>query len=41
MYNYTDGLDDFVETFEQRVLEQEQILDGRYELAPRYTRRFH
>ena len=33
MYNYTDGLDDFVETFEQRVLEQEQILDGRYELA--------
>ncbi|PXX89551.1 hypothetical protein DIT71_13550 [Marinobacter vulgaris] len=33
MYNYTDGLDDFVETFEQRVLEQEQILAGRYELA--------
>lgn len=33
MYNYTDGFEDFVETFEQRVLEQEQILEGRYELA--------
>eukprot|EP00163_Fabomonas_tropica_P027434 TRINITY_DN5284_c0_g3_i1.p1 TRINITY_DN5284_c0_g3~~TRINITY_DN5284_c0_g3_i1.p1 ORF type:complete len:362 (+),score=28.15 TRINITY_DN5284_c0_g3_i1:168-1253(+) len=33
MYNYTDGFDDFVETFEQRVLEHEQILAGRYELA--------
>ena len=33
MYNYSDGFDDFVETFEQRVLEQEQILNGRYELA--------
>ncbi|MCM0612978.1 hypothetical protein KFJ24_10895 [Marinobacter sediminum] len=33
MYNYTNGLEDFVETFEQRVLEQEQVLQDRFELA--------
>lgn len=33
MYNHTNGLEDFVETFQQRVLEQEQILHGRFELA--------
>lgn len=32
LYNYTNGFEDFVETFEQRLLEQEQILEGRYEL---------
>jgi len=32
LYNQTDGFDDFIETFEQRVLEQEDILAGRYEL---------
>ncbi|CAH7155975.1 conserved exported hypothetical protein [Vibrio chagasii] len=31
-YNYTDGFEDFVETFEQRLLEQDRILEGRYEL---------
>lgn len=31
-YNYTDGFEDFVETFEQRLLEQDHILEGRYEL---------
>lgn len=32
LYNYSDGFEDFVETFEQRLLEHEGILDGRYEL---------
>lgn len=32
LYNYTDGFDDFVETFEQRLREQEGILEGRFEL---------
>lgn len=32
LYNYTNGFEDFVETFEQRLWEQEQILEGRYEL---------
>ncbi len=32
MYNYTNGLEDFAETFEQRLQEQEQLLNGRYEL---------
>ena len=27
-YNYTDGFEDFVETFEQRLLEQDHILEG-------------
>jgi hypothetical protein len=31
-YNYTNGFEDFVETFEQRLREQEGILAGRYEL---------
>ena len=31
-YNYTDGFEDFVETFEQRLLEQEGLLEGRFEL---------
>jgi hypothetical protein len=32
MYNYTSGFEDFVETFEQRLSEQENLLEGRYEL---------
>ncbi len=32
MYNYTAGFEDFIETFEQRLQEQEGILLGRYEL---------
>ena len=32
LYNYSDGFEDFVETFEQRVLDQEEILEGRFEL---------
>ena len=32
LYNYSDGLEDFVETFEQRFLEQEELLAGRFEL---------
>lgn len=31
-YNYTAGFEDFVETFEQRLLEQNQLLGGRFEL---------
>lgn len=31
-YNYSEGFEDFVETFEQRLQEQEGILQGRYEL---------
>lgn len=31
-YNYSNGLEDFVETFEQRLREQEGILEGRFEL---------
>lgn len=31
-YNYSKGLEDFVETFEQRLLEQDGLLLGRYEL---------
>ena len=30
MYNHTNGLEDFVETFEQRLREQEELA-GRYE----------
>lgn len=33
LYNHSNGFEDFIETFEQRVLEQDQILSGRYELA--------
>jgi hypothetical protein len=32
LYNYTSGFEDFVETFEQRLSEQENLLEGRYEL---------
>ncbi|MFT6908412.1 MAG: hypothetical protein ACJAS1_005113 [Oleiphilaceae bacterium] len=32
LYNYSDGFADFVETFEQRLLEQEGLLEGRFEL---------
>jgi hypothetical protein len=32
MYNYTAGFEDFVETFEQRLKEQEGLLDGKFEL---------
>lgn len=32
MYNYTNGLDDFVETFDQRMKEQDGILFNRFEL---------
>ncbi|WP_220271704.1 hypothetical protein [Shewanella morhuae] len=32
LYNYSNGFEDFVETFEQRLLEHEGILEGRYEL---------
>ena len=31
-YNYTNGFEDFVETFEQRLHEQEGLLEGRFEL---------
>ena len=31
-YNYTAGFEDFVETFEQRLLEQNAVLKGRFEL---------
>lgn len=32
LYNYSDGFEDFVETFEQRLLEQDGLLQGRFEL---------
>lgn len=32
LYNYSDGFEDFVETFEQRLREQEWLLGGRFEL---------
>jgi len=32
LYNYSNGFEDFVETFEQRLKEQEGLLQGRYEL---------
>lgn len=32
LYNYSEGFEDFVETFEQRLKEQEGILEGRFEL---------
>ncbi len=32
MYNYSNGFEDFVETFEQRLLEQDGLLEGRFEL---------
>lgn len=32
LYNHTNGFDDFVETFEQRLQEQDRLLDGRFEL---------
>lgn len=32
LYNYSSGFEDFVETFEQRLQEQEGLLAGRYEL---------
>lgn len=32
LYNYSNGFEDFVETFEQRLLEQEGLLGGRFEL---------
>lgn len=31
-YNYSNGFEDFVETFEQRLLEQNGLLAGRFEL---------
>lgn len=31
-YNYTNGFEDFVETFEQRLQEQDEILGNRFEL---------
>ena len=31
-YNYSKGLEDFVETFEQRLREQGAVLEGRFEL---------
>lgn len=31
-YNYTEGFGDFIETFEQRLLEQDSELHGRFEL---------
>jgi len=31
-YNYTEGFGDFIETFDQRLLEQDSELVGRYEL---------
>lgn len=32
MYNYSAGFEDFVETFEQRLREQDGLLEGRFEL---------
>ena len=32
LYNYSNGFEDFVETFEQRLREQEGLLEGRFEL---------
>jgi hypothetical protein len=32
LYNYSNGFEDFVETFEQRLLEQGGLLEGRFEL---------
>jgi hypothetical protein len=32
LYNYSSGFEDFVETFEQRLREQEGLLEGRFEL---------
>jgi len=32
LYNYSDGFEDFVETFDQRLIEQEGLLEGRFEL---------
>lgn len=32
LYNYTKGFEDFVETFEQRLIEQKDTLEGRFEL---------
>ena len=32
LYNRTEGFEDFVETFEQRLLEQGGVLEGRFEL---------
>lgn len=32
LYNYTEGLDDFVEVFDQRLREQEGLLQDRFEL---------
>ncbi|MGR5148761.1 YfaP family protein [Photobacterium alginatilyticum] len=32
LYNYTNGFEDFVETFEQRLLEHDGLLEGRFEL---------
>jgi hypothetical protein len=32
LYNYSNGFEDFVETFEQRLHEQEGLLEGRLEL---------
>lgn len=31
-YNYTNGFEDFVETFDQRLMEQGGLLEGRFEL---------
>lgn len=31
-YNYSNGFEDFVETFEQRLQEQDRVLAGRFEL---------
>lgn len=31
-YNYSNGFEDFVETFEQRLREQDALLEGRFEL---------
>lgn len=32
LYNYSNGFEDFVETFDQRLREHDQILEGRFEL---------
>ena len=32
LYNYSNGFEDFVETFEQRLLEHDALLEGRFEL---------
>ena len=32
LYNYSNGFEDFVETFDQRLNEQEGLLEGRFEL---------